>query len=422
MSMHIDHASQFSLAAQQHGLILPKHLPTQPGLQSSVEYGHVAASSARVRDLAARLQRGQSVAGMRVDAAGRKPEDVQADALGRAHVINWAELFAYRAGGGARMDAFVPQANKALTSTVSEVYRIQHDSLPAYNGDVLEIDRNLADPAAERYEWWEEDLVGVARAGNTYSTQDIPMVAGPEAGLNFGLILPALIGMETNFMDGRREALARANRRPTFDIARRKAEACETALAEFANALWLYGDPMMGIHGFHNHPNIASIFIATPWASATAAQIAADLVTIFNTIANNSRGQLGDMKRIRVLLPPVQAQLAMNLIVSAAGDKSVMKYFTDNNGIRPEQIEIVHQFAAANSQIYAGGPYGLARDRGAVIYNAPDRWNPRFVLPQDIEMPAPPRQNGLSDTTFYHMRVGGMLVADARRMLYIEGL
>lgn len=424
MSTHIDHASRFSLAAQQHGLILPRHLPTQPGLASSMEYVAVRESSVQTHALAARLQRGATVAGMRVDSAGRKPDEVRAGALGLAHVIQWAQFLAYRQGAGARMDAFVPQANEALTSTIREVYQMQHDSLHAWNGDILDIDRNSIDPAAEDYKWWEEDIVGVARVGNTYSTQDIPMVAGPEAGMNTGLIIPALIGMETNFMDARREALARSNRYPTFDIARRKAEACETALAEFANFLWLYGDAMMGIHGFHNHPNVASIFIAKPWTDVTktAAEIASDLVTIFNTIRNNSRGQLGDMKRLRVLLPPVQAQIAKNLIVSAAGDKSVMKYFMDNNGIRPEQIEEVDSFAAANSQIYVGGPNGLARDRGAVIYNAPDRWNPRFLLPQDIEMPAPPRQNGLSETTFYHMRVGGMLVADARRMLYIEGL
>ena len=425
MSTHIDHASRFSLAAQQHGLILPRVLPTQPGLQNSVEYGAVAQSSARVRDLATRLQRGGTVAGMRVDAKGRAAAEVEADALGRAHVINWAEFHAYRAGGGARMDAFVPMANEGLTSIATEVYEHAHSELSAWSGRVLEIDRNFVDPAAERYNWFETDNVGIARVGNTYSTQDIPMVAGPEAGMNTGVVLPALIGMETNFMDDRRQALARSNRKPNFDIARMKAEACDQALAEFANFLWLYGDPMMGIYGFHNHPNVATIFIAVPWASATAAMIVADLARIIHAIPNNTRGQLGDYKRLRVLLPPGPAQFAMSAIVSAAGDKSVMAYFTESiasTGFKPSQIEIVQDFAAANSQIYQDGPFGLARDRGAVIYNAADRWNPRFLLPQDIEMPAPPRQNGLSETTFFHMRVAGMLVADARRMLYIEGL
>lgn len=424
MSIHIDHASRFSLAAQQHGLRLPTFLPTQPGLRNSEQYQAVSESSRRTREAAARLQRGVTIGGMRVDSAGRKPDEVYADALGRAHILEWAQTMAYRIGGGARMDAFVPMANEALTTLVSEIYRTEHSELSAWSERILPIDRTFVDPADDRYEWFEVDNVGVARAANTYSTMDVPLVAGPEAGANYGTVLPALIGMETNFMDERRQASSRAKRRPTVDIARMKAEACEQALAEFANYLWLYGDPMMGIHGFHNHPNISSIFISVPWTdpSKTAAMIAADLVTIVNAIPNATRGQLGDFKRIRIMLPPAQAQIAQNIIVSAAGDKSVLKYFTDNNNLRPEQIEIVHDFASANSQIYPNGPLGLARDRGAVVYNKGDRWDPRFLLPQDIEMPAPPRQNILSETTFYHMRVAGMLVADARRMLYIEGI
>lgn len=424
MSMHIDHASRFSALAQRHGLILPRHLPTQPGLAHSEQYRAVFDSSQRTRSIAERLRRGVTVSGQRVDAAGRKREEVEADALGRAHVLEWAQTLAYRAGGNARLDAFVGMANEALTGTMSEVYRMARPELSAWSERILPIERNFPGPADDRYEWAEVDLIGVARAANTYSTQDIPLVAGGEMALNYGTILPALVGMETNFMDGRREAAARSNRRWSIDSARLKAEACEQALAEFANFLWLYGDPMLGIYGFHNHPSVSSVFINKPWTdiTKTAAEIAADLVTIINAIPNATRGEMSDFKRIRILLPPRAAQMAQNLIVSAAGDKSVLKYFTDNNGLRPEQIEIVYDFAAANSQIYQGGPNGLARDRGAVIYEKGDRWDPRFLLPQDIEMPAPPRQNGLSETTFYHMRVGGMLLQDARRMLYIEGL
>lgn len=426
MSTHIDHASRFALAARQHSLILPRFLPTQQGLAQSPECAQVVESSRRTRETAANLMRGKTIGGMRLDAGNRPHADVYEDALGRAHVLEWAQTMAFRAGQStARMDAFVPMANEGLTSTALEVYRMQHAALSAWSERILPIDRTFVDPAAERYDWYEMDNVGVARAANTYSTMDIPMVAGPEAGLNVGVVLPALVGMETNFMDDRRQALARSNRKPNFEIARMKAEACEEALAEFANFLWLYGDAGQGIYGFHNHPSIASIFIAVPWASATPAQIVADLANIANAIPNNTRGQLGDYKKIRILLPPGPAQYAMTAINSAAGTTSIMKYWTqtmETTGFKPDQIEIVQDFAAANSQIYQGGPYGLTRDRGAVIYNAGDRWDPRFLLPQDIEMPAPPRQNGLSETTFFHMRVAGMLVADARRMLYIEGL
>jgi hypothetical protein len=227
--------------------------------------------------------------------------------------------------------------------------------------------------------------------------------------------------METNFMDDRREALGVANGKPDFQVARRKAEACNRALAEAANFMWLYGDPVLGVDGFHNHPAVPTISITTPWSAATAQQILADLEAMLWTIPNTSQGQLGDVRRIRIELPPDQYQIANSMIISSAGDKSVLRYFKDNHGLRDEQVVQVFSFAAANSQIYTGGPQGLANDRGAIVYEKGDGWDPKFMLPQDIEMPAPPRQNGLSETTFYHMRAGGMMLADARRMRYVEG-
>ena len=48
--------------------------------------------------------------------------------------------------------------------------------------------------------------------------------------------------------------------------------------------------------------------------------------------------------------------------------------------------------------------------------------DPTFVLPQPIEVPAPVRQTGVGDVTYYHMRAGGLRLPDAQRMLYVAGL
>ena len=91
-----------------------------------------------------------------------------------------------------------------------------------------------------------------------------------------------------------------------------------------------------------------------------------------------------------------------------------------NKGIT---IEEEQSFASANSQIYTGGPLGLSRDRGLILYNqGDDTRDPSFVLSQVIEMPSPPRQNGLSETMFFHARAGGCKVPDARGIRFIEGL
>jgi hypothetical protein len=314
-------------------------------------------------------------------------------------------------------------ASQALTYFYSEVYQIEHNDLPAWQGDILAIDRSV-DPAAERYQWYEMDILGVARASNSYSAEDVPIVAGPAAQANLGNIVPALVGMEINFMDMRRAALARANGKPDFNVERTMSEACQRSLAEFGHYLWMYGDAALGIDGLMNHPAVSTITLpGGPWSGKTPQQILTDLTTMIFTIPNTTSGQLGDLKKIKIFLPMAQWEQANTQIISAAGSESVLSYFKKVNSLRDEQVVMLPELAAANSYVYSGGPTFLSADRAIVLYRDNDiRKDPVFVLPQDIEMPAPPRNNGLSETTFYHARYGGMKLPDARRLRYVAGL
>ena len=417
------------------------HLPGSAALRSSPAYRHVLAAGQARRAREAQLLSGRkdargSVHGHRVDASPAATA-VRGDAAAQARHLalaeEWTEFLAWSAqvapdadftpALAARRDALVPVASQALTYFYSEVYEIQHADLPAWNGDILKIDRGV-DPAAETYVWYEKDIVGVARASNSYSMADIPVVAGPAAQANVGNIVPALVAMEINFMDMRRAALARANGKPDFQVERSMAEACNRALAEFGHFLWLYGDSQLGIDGLHNHPAVSTITLTGgPWSTKTPAQILTDLTTMLYTIMNTSQGQLGDLRKIKIFLPMAQWQQANTQPITAAGDKSVLSYFMENNNLREDQVTYLAELAAANSQVYTGGPTFLNADRALVMYlDGRMDMDPVFVLPQDIEMPAPPRQNGLSETTFYHARFGGMKLPDARRLRYVEGL
>ena len=440
MSALVNH---FATQAAMSGLHLPRTgqglvaLPGSAALRSSYTYSQVLASgrARRARADALVSRRDAMSYGRRVDAspaAVKDRGDVHAQAMGFALEEEWSKFldnrFAAENGGRrdsavVRTDGLVPMASQALTYFYSEVYSIEHADLPAWQGDILKIDRSV-DPAAERYVWYEKDILGVARASNSYSAEDVPIVAGPAAHANLGNIVPALVGMELNFMDMRRAALAARNGKPDFDIDRSKSEACMRSLAEFTHFLWLYGDAVLGVDGLHNHPAVQTITLAGgPWSGKTPAQILTDLTTILFTIPNSSQGQLGDMKRIKIFLPPLQYQQAITQIISAAGDKSVLQYFKETNGLRDDQVVQMYELQASNSQVYTGGPQFLSADRALVVYQTGDlRADPVFVLPQDIEMPAPPRQNGLSETTFYHLRAGGMKLPDARRLRYVEGL
>jgi len=440
--------TQFAETARANGLILAPGGDGTPGratAQSPV-YGRVAESHRRMAGYKQALTRGQTVGGQRVDSAGK---DRLRDAAYTAHCLEWAGYFAgeddrRRMGPGARndaatvdaiateiatgrFDALVPMGSQGLTTIMPEVYEYHHANLSAWEGNVLPIDKTSIDPAAENYTWYEIDNVGVARAASTYSQRDIPLVAGPAAQANrLGLIIPALIGMETNFMEARREALGVRNGKPDFQLDRRKVEMCHRALAEFANALWLYGDPLAGIDGLWTSPDIATITIATPWVGKTSAAILQDLVNIFTTIPNSTQGSpvggLPDMKKIKLKLPPNQFYLVSSQLMSSAGSESVLSYFLKTFKLPDDAVTMNYEFAAANSQIYIGGPFGLSVDHALVTYECNDGWDAAFVMPQMIEMPAPPRQTGMGETTFYHMRVGGMRVADARRMRYVVGM
>lgn len=439
MSALVNH---FAAQAAMSGLHLPRTgqglvaLPGSAELARSSTYSQVLSSGAQRRARASALasRRDQMSFGRRVDAspaAVQQRGDVYNQALSFAREEEWSRFldgqFAAMNGGRrdaavARADGLVPMASQALTYFYSEVYDIQHADLPAWQGDILKIDRSV-DPAAERYVWYEKDILGVARASNSYSAEDVPIVAGPTASPNYGNIVPALVGMELNFMDMRRAALAARNGKPDFDLDRSMSEACMRSLAEFAHFLWLYGDAVLGVDGLHNHPAVQTITLAGgPWSGKTPQQILADLTTMLFTIPNTSQGQLGDLKRIKLFLPMSQWQQANTQPITASGDESVLSYFKKINSLRDEQVVWLPELAAANSQIYTGGPQGLTADRALVVYEKGDNGDPMFVLPQDIEMPAPPRQNGLSETTFYHLRAGGMRLPDARRLRYVAGI
>lgn len=334
-------------------------------------------------------------------------------------VWEWAQALA-RLDGSARADALVPMASQALTFFYSEIYEIQHANLPAWEGEYLRIDKRPA-AASEQLVWYEKDLVGVARAASTYDTTKIPLVGGPAAQANVVNVMPFLVGMQMNFMDIRREQLSRMNGKPDFQVYQSKVNACQRVLAEAANFAWLYGDTGAGLTGLMNNDNIAMIQIVGAWSGKTALQMLDDLQTMAQSIPNATQGQLGDYRNIRILLPPDQFDRANLAPVTSAGSISVIQYFEQMY----KGVKIVKQYdlAAANSQLWIGGPQGLARDRAVITYmDGDDSADPMFTLPQMIEIPAPPRQDGLGETTFFHMRIGGMKLPDARRVRFAEGL
>lgn len=422
------------------------HVPAAPGaaLGETAAYKEVMARMQRRGFLASQI-RAKGLAGHKFDAAVH-----DLDALARA--AEWAEVLAERfpqdgnaakqivngaafashfrfdgknsATAGWRKDAVVPMASQGLTYILPEVYEYQHVGLPCWDGSILPIWTG-ADPASNEVVWYEMDNVGVARAASTYDPTTIPMVNGPIASDNKLLIVPALVGMETNFMDMRRAAMAERQGKPDFMIEVMKRRACERSLAEFFDNLWFGGDKALGIDGLVNNPYVETISITGTWASKTALQILADLKTMAWAIANGSQGGLMDLGKLRIILPPDQYQTLMQPI-TAAGSASILEYFESffkGEGRGVPKVSQEYRFAATNSQAYNGGPNLLARDTAMLIYESGDKMaDPKFILTQPIEVPAPVKVTGVGDVTYYHARGGGMMLPDARRLKYVTGL
>lgn len=431
----------FTARARGEGLI--------PGfggaITSSSEYQAVLRAGAIRRQRAQHMLAGKDLAGLRLDGAPAERRD--SIAAENAYAYEWAEYLRGRFGkystrlddhihGGAthavsylrqlvRADATVPMASQGLTYIAPEVYKIRHPDLPCWEGKILDIDKR-SDPAAETYAWYEMDNVGVARAASSYSITDIPMVNGPIASSNVGQIVPAMVGMETNFMDPRRAAFAASMGKPDFMIEVMKREACEKALAQFFNSLWFGGDSTLGIDGLMNNPIVETLPISGgTWAGKTSLQIFDDLNTMTWAIYRRTQGSLPDFGKIEITLPDGQYSL-LSQPMTAAGTQSILAYFMETfaaggNGtpkIRPESL-----FTAANSYAYNGGPAILSEDTALITYREGnlDR-DPTFVLSQPIEVPAPVRTTGVGDVTYYHARGGGLKLPDAQRMLYVVGL
>ena len=423
---------QFLIATSAAGL---RHPMAGPSLTDSPLYGIVRDTKRTRFARADAFMRGKPLNGRRLDsftAADRmdsagKAIDAATLAYNEAVVAEWTHEFARQdghAGNTSRMDALVPNAVQALEFIYPEVYEFDLRGFSTWDGLYLKIDRSI-DPAAETYIRYERDVVGIAKVGSTYATTTIPLVAGPIVNFGRGNIIPFLVGMQTNFMEARRVTTAINNGKPDFKILEGQREACDRSLRAAAHFTWLFGDVASGINGLFTHPDIQSYSIVGAWAGKSPIARFGDLIAMANIIPNSSGAnpgdRLGDTSKIRILLPPAAYDL-LHEPMTAAGTQSILAYFLDTMGKGAPEIIKNQEGAAANSQLWAGGPQGLSVDTGMIIYDQGkmDR-DPTFKLPQDVEVPMPPRQDGLGETTFYHMRVGGVEVPDARGIYYVTG-
>jgi len=377
------------------------------------------------RKIAAKaLAGGQSVSyrGARFD--GIKGGD-ESKRMAKAELLlrSAAHAEAYARQTGVRHDGDIPMASQGLTHILQTFYKIGYAELEAASGSILPI-RNLAAPAEEEIVWYERDVRGLMRVGNTYSINAIPMSAGPVVAVNRIRVLPALCGYEQNFMDGRREAAGVRNGKPDFQIEDGKIESCKRAIEEAKDSVWLYGESTVGgVDGVHSSPYVGYVSSSPGlWSTLSTADLVEELTKLFNWIPNATQGRLGDKRRVTLMLPPEQYDRAVQAAVGVTDSRSPWNLVRDSLGLSDDQLQKRFTLQASNSQISAGGGQGLARDKALLKYEAGDVWDPAFIVTQPVEIPVAPVNTGMGLKTIFHTRFGGIMIQDAARLWAYEGL
>ncbi len=264
---------------------------------------------------------------------------------------------------------------------------------------------NEAGPGAESITYEQYDQVGTAKLLASYA-EDLPRadVKGKEftspvrgAGDSYGYSIQEI---RTAKMAGK-------------PLSQRRADAAKRALMELDNRIAFFGDSKSGLKGFFNHPNVPVFTIAadgtgatTTWSTKTAALILRDLNDFTNSVVEGTNGiEIPDS----LLLPLVSYNKIKNLAFGDNADRTVLKYFLENNEY-VKSVEWVNELATA----------GAGSTRRMVTYaRNPDKLT--LEIPQDFEQ-FEPELTGLRYEVACHMRLGGVIFYKPLSAAYADGI
>jgi len=168
--------------------------------------------------------------------------------------------------------------------------------------------------------WYSYDKVGIAKIiadyandfprADAHGTEQEAKVRG--IGSSYGY----------NVVDIRR------SQRNNTNLETRKANAAKFSTETLINKMALVGDSEYNINGLINYPGITEATIPTgSWASATAAQMVADVTALLNGVSEPTNGvEVANM----VLFPLAQYNILKNTQMPSIG-MSVLTYLKENN-------------------------------------------------------------------------------------------
>lgn len=264
---------------------------------------------------------------------------------------------------------------------------------------------NEAGPGAESITYEQYDHVGTAKLLASYA-EDLPRadVKGKE-------FTSPVRGAADSYGYSIQEI--RAAKLAGKPLTQRRADAAKRALMELDNRIAFFGDTKSGLKGFFNHPNVP-VFTLTAdgtgatvtWSTKTSTQIVRDLNDFTNSVVEQTNGvEIPDS----LLLPLVSYNKIKNLAFGDNADRTVLKYFLENNEY-VKQVIWVNELATA----------GVGSTKRMVVYaKNPDKVT--LEIPQDFEQ-FEPELNGLTYEVACHMRLGGVIFYKPLSAAYADGI
>lgn len=301
---------------------------------------------------------------------------------------------ACKAAGGiwatrAREDAgFSPFVARSLEQFITREFQVPLEDLPLINGGVVDIDESI-DEGAKTFAYQVLDGAGVAEFWNDNAQSSMPMVTISNEEFVRPIAVAAL-GYEFSQEDLMAERMAAKNGRPVRLRDRLNKRAIRGHM-ELHEDVGMFGDVGRDLHGFANHPGVASIApIADSntddnWSTKFGDAIIQDITNMFQAIRDNT---------LCTRMPDALA-LPESTITSLNRD-----YVADSNTVVSGQtvMDRIRQFfpqmaIGSLCRLQSNRSFGnLSESRAVMYWNNKDAvqyilpMRPRFFDPQMVEL------------------------------------
>jgi len=199
-----------------------------------------------------------------------------------------------------------------------------------------------------------------------------------------------------------------------IDIDSRKANAARKVMERKLDALIATGDSSVSMKGIANNASVNLVSSLTgSWATATAAQIQADLEKISKTVFDQSKGVYGNpdnpSSKLTLAMGTAQYSRLASLRIDTFNMMTVLEYAKQHI---PFIGDIVSWSRLDTADAEGDGPRIIAFPQDPDVVST--------IIPQDFEMlPMQPKALGYSVPC--HMRWGGVVVRYPVGMVYADG-